>query len=398
MGRYGDAPGTARGGSGGDPSSASRRLQSARTEVRGVTASGPTLICVAAVHGNEPAAVIALQRVFDALDKLRPPCRGRFVGLTGNLAALSQGRRFVVSDLNRQWTPRHIDAIRRSSPDEWSVENREQIELSKALDQEFAATASSVYFIDMHTTSAHGAPFVVLSDTLRNRAFALSFPVPIVLGLEERVGGTLPGYVSDLGHITMGFEAGQHDDPASVDIHEAAVWRALFATGMIDAAKVPEADAMRDRLIQAARGAPKLLDIRHRHHVRDEDGFVMEPGYVNFQAVSKGDILARDRSGPIRASRDCHVLLPLYQTQGGDGFFLSRPVRPAWLALSAWLRRLRLGALAHWLPGVRKDPSRINTLLVNPMVARWLVTEFFHLLGFRQRGREDGRLVFTRRE
>ena len=91
------------------------------------------------------------------------------------------------------------------------------------------------------------------------------------------------------------------------------------------------------------------------------------------------------------------MLLPLYQALGDDGYFLARPVRRFWLEVARWLRRARLFRIVHWLPGVRRDPEDPLTILVNPVVARWFVTEIFHLLGYRRQRQRNGRLAFTRR-
>jgi hypothetical protein len=61
------------------------------------------------------------------------------------------------------------------------------------------------------------------------------------------------------------------------------------------------------------------------------------------------------------------------------------------------LRRLRLDRIVHWLPGVRRDRDDHHTILVDARVARWLVTELFHLLGFRKERQRGVWLAFTRR-
>jgi succinylglutamate desuccinylase len=50
----------------------------------------------------------------------------------------------------------------------------------------------------------------------------------------------------------------------------------------------------------------------------------MLPNYKNFQQVKKGQILAHDAQGPVKASNDGLLLMPKYQAQGDDGFFLIR--------------------------------------------------------------------------
>ena len=42
---------------------------------------GPTLICVAALHGDEPAGVLALDRIFRAFEERKPRIKGDLVGI-----------------------------------------------------------------------------------------------------------------------------------------------------------------------------------------------------------------------------------------------------------------------------------------------------------------------------
>ncbi|HHJ50479.1 MAG TPA: succinylglutamate desuccinylase, partial [Phaeodactylibacter sp.] len=71
---------------------------------------GPLLICFGGMHGNEPAGVRALEIMFKMLEvePLSNPdfsFKGRLLGLRGNLRALQAKKRYIVKDLNRQWTP-----------------------------------------------------------------------------------------------------------------------------------------------------------------------------------------------------------------------------------------------------------------------------------------------------
>ena len=122
--------------------------------------------------------------------------------------------------------------------------------------------------------------------------------------------------------VTMGVEGGQHDDPASVDNLESVLWIALVRAGCIDPDDLPDLDAHRQRLVAARADLPRVLEVRHRHAIGPEDGFRMEPGFVNFQPVRRGQLLATSRNGPVLAGETARVLMPLYQGQGDDGFFL----------------------------------------------------------------------------
>ena len=260
-------------------------------------AAGPTLLVIASLHGNEPAGLRALEKIFPRLEAERPRICGEFVGLIGNLTAVALGDRFVDSDLNRHWSPAKVAALRAHEAN--ALEDAEDLEAAQMLAEIDSATArarGNVYCLDLHTTSGESPPFATAMDTLRNRRFALGFPVPHVLGLEEYLDHTLLDHLDGEGYITLGFEGGQHANPRSVDHCEAAIWLALVETGLlIEPDAVPAVAKARERLATAAKGLPQAVEVRHRHGLRDDDGFEMLPGFVSFQTISEGDIV---RWGP----------------------------------------------------------------------------------------------------
>jgi succinylglutamate desuccinylase len=220
--------------------------------------------------------------------------------------------------------------------------------------------------------------------------------VTIVLGLEEQIEGTLLEYINNLGAVTMGFEAGQHEATTSIDHHEAVIWNATVATGNLRREDVTELDHLQS-LLKLAGGGRRVVEVRHRRVISDADEFQMEPGFTNFQPVRRGQVLARDRMGEIRARETGLILLPLYQKLGDDGFFLGREVKRFWLNLSALLRKLKVGHYIHVLPGVRRDSLDENVLIINTRIAQILPLQILHLLGFRRRRWIDKYLVVSRR-
>jgi succinylglutamate desuccinylase len=270
-------------------------------------------------------------------------------------------------------------------------------EIGRALDAARAA-GRPAFLLDLHTTSGGGPAFCVLEDTLPMRRFALALEAPLVLGLEEELSGTLTHWLADRGVVAVGFESGQHEEPAAEERAEAAVWLALEAAGCLAPGSRPEVAAARRRLAAERRDLPRVIEVRHRHPVAPEDGFAMAPGFATFSPVARGQALAVDRHGPVTSPQAGLLLMPLYQRLGDDGFFLVREVAPAWLELSTALRRLRLERGLHLLPGVRRHPDLPGSFLVDRRVARFLALDLFHLLGFRRRGPATGRhLVMTRR-
>ncbi len=140
------------------------------------------------------------------------------------------------------------------------------------------------------------------------------------------------------------------------------------------------------------------MEIVRKHAITAADRFVMKPGFSNFAQIAPGELLATDRNGEIRSPGAFTLLFPLYQALGDDGFFLARPVNPLWLAVSAAMRKLRLGELAPWLPGVRRHPERRDTLVVNRRIARFGARQIFHLLGYRIEASRGEKMIVRKRE
>jgi succinylglutamate desuccinylase len=277
------------------------------------------------------------------------------------------------------------------------AEDREQRALLDVLQGELDASTGPYYFLDLHTSSAEGPPFLTVGDTLYNRRFARGFPLPLILGLEEQVDGALLEYLNNRGFTTLGVEAGQHDSDSSADRLEAVLWIALGRAGIVRAEDAPDLPARVEQLRLASRGIPGVIEVRRRHAITPEDRFVMEPGFGNFDRVKKRQLLARDQHGLILAPENGRILLPLYQGKGNDGYFIAAEVRAFWLAVSSLLRRIRLGTLLRLLPGVRRGRGEPEVLLVNTRVARWFTLEIFHLFGFRKLRRAGEELVVSRR-
>jgi len=359
--------------------------------------TGHLLILIGGLHGNEHGGIIAIERVLARLHAERPVVRGRLVALAGNLAALRAGERYIHVDLNRMWSPEQIDEVGGLRVDEDVVESQEQTELVEAINAQLQGAWRTVSLIDLHSTSADAAPFCIIGDTLRNRDVAFDLHIPVILGLEEAIGGTIQEYFGERGFVTAAIEGGRHDAAETADRLESALWLTLVSTGLLARRDVRDIDTHERRLKLATRRLPRVVEVFHRHGREPGDEFAMLPGFENFSPVKAGQLVATDRRGGIRAHRKAMLILPSYQGLGDDGFFLGRHVNEFWLRLSLVARRLRLDRLVPLLPGVRRDPFDARKVLVDPRVARYLVLKIFHLLGFRKCPPEEGRLVFRRR-
>lgn len=358
---------------------------------------GPTLICIGGLHGNEPSGVLALQRVLDRLEQDGIVLDGNLIALSGNRPALNSRQRYVDEDLNRIWTSDRLNRLRSGANPE-SLEEGELLELDQHLRRVLRRARRRPHVLDLHSTSAPGPPFVTLDDGLINRRFAEAFPVPHVLGLEEELSGTMLENLTDRGLIGVGFEAGQHDGPESVEVAEAAIWIALERTGVLQVGRRPEPEQSRRRLRELGATLPSAVEVRYRHALEQREQFQMAPGLRSFQQVRSGQTLGRTPLGPVLANMNGLLLMPLYQPWGHEGFFVVRPVRAFWLKLSAMLRRRWILNMLLRLPGVRPHEELSGVYVVDRRKAPVMTVPVFHLFGMKRIGRLRPFYYFARRQ
>jgi hypothetical protein len=353
---------------------------------------GPSLIFTAGMHGNEPSGVFALRRVLDYLEAGAVPIRGRIYALAGNLWALQRQERYHRQDLNRLWSADRIDRLQQGQLQPENEDAVQQQELWACLQQIMQQDEGPFYFMDLHTTSCETIPFLLLNDSLLNRRFTSQYPLPMILGIEEFLDGPLLSYINELGYVAFGFEAGQHDELSSIENHEAFIMLSLVYAGCVDREDIPFSRYW-GILARHTSGSSHFWEIFFRYKIKQGEQFRMAPGFVNFQRVKKGERLATSNGNPILADRTARVFMPLYQSQGGEGFFAIRKVPPIFLRLSAATRRLKLDRLLPLLPGVRWQGAKRDALAVHRQLARFFTPDFFHLLGYRSKrlsGRPPG--------
>jgi hypothetical protein len=102
--------------------------------------------------------------------------------------------------------------------------------------------------------------------------------------------------------------------------------------------------------------------------------------------------------GHLYATESGRIFLPLYQKMGDDGYFIIREITLFWLKVSAKLRFKNAERLIKKLPGIYPDENDPHTFKINAKIGRWLVRDFFHLLGFRRFARAGKYQLFTRRK
>ena len=281
---------------------------------------GNLLWVTAGVHGNEPSGVIALQRVFKVLEEEKPKINGRILGICGNLKALQNNKRFVDQDLNRTWTKENLN-----SDNDEVHEINEMFDIVNLLEQYPEKDFNQRYFLDCHTTSSPSIPYSSVQDVNDNLEWGHQFPAPIIKGFSDIVSGSIDHYFSRIGMTGFTFEAGQHTSKDAIDYHEGMIWLALkngLDLSLDSLSKIPKAVTK----TLALKKHQKVYEIIYRHGLNDSDDFKMQEGYKNFQNIEKGELLAIQNNKEVYSSYEGSIFMPLYQSQGNDGFFIVKEV------------------------------------------------------------------------
>ncbi len=298
---------------------------------------------MAGMHGNEPAGVEALEIIFQLL--LKEPIsnpdfyyKGKIIGLLGNVEAYRNGRRNTIRDLNRQWTLNNVKRLLKTQENGIHSEDREMKELLGILKEEITTyQPESVILLDLHTTSAEGGIFSIATDDPESIRIAVELNAPVITGMLQGIQGTTLHFFTEanFSYLNLGnayprkvtgvaFEAGQHNDHLSVNRCIAAIINCMRSVGSVSANDV---ENRHDRLLREfSKDLPKIAALIKVHPIGPLDEFKMLPGYRNFQPVQQGEHLANDRHGTIESPEDSLILMPLYQPQGSDGFFLIKEV------------------------------------------------------------------------
>jgi len=300
------------------------------------TEKGPLFICFGAMHGNEPAGVKAIDLVFKMLEvePIRNPgfiFKGRMIGMIGNRRAFESGVRFHDRDLNRSFEANNLEQIRLSPEDNLQSEDLELLELTDLINQEIKDyQPEKIVVLDLHTTSSHGGIFTICRNLDRDIKISTAMHAPIVLGIIEGLEGTTLHYFTteNLGidTIPITFESGQHQEGMAVNRAVAGIINCMKEIGCV---KPEDVENHHEKiLIDYSKTLPQVTTLVRHHSISEGDKFEMGLGYSNFQAIESGEVVAKDKAGPIIVTEEgTRILMPLYQKQGDDGFFLVKEIK-----------------------------------------------------------------------
>lgn len=287
---------------------------------------GPLVVLLTGLHGNEYIGVQAVEEVLGILRESDGLVRGKVLAIRANLPALKHKVRYIDEDMNRIWFPSIIKKIR-TTPEE-SLTSSERIEvkrLLRVLDQvEKQHGSYPTVLVDIHTFSAEGSMFTLPNQDPGQVDLLSEMYAPMVLGIGRSLRGTALKYYHNRGLFSFGLEGGQHENSLTKQNIIASVMLLLRAVGCIDADENRPGmmDDYQKHLKSQTHHLPVQAELVYQHLIEEGDRFQMRPGYKNFQPVKEGQWLASDRSGRIVAQCDGYILMPLYQQQGREGFFI----------------------------------------------------------------------------
>lgn len=282
------------------------------------------------MHGNEPAGVKAIDMMGKMLE-VEPITNpdfeyaGSFLGMVGNLKAFHENKRFIKADLNRSWTKENLNHVTNTPESDLQDELLEikQIlkEVNLAIDE---IKPEKVIVLDLHTTSSFGGIFSIVTDNEESLKIAIELHAPVITEMLQGIKGTSLHYFVEenfgIPMVPVTFESGQHNEQLSVNRAIAAITNCMRTIGSVSPKHV---ENQHDQLlIEHSKNLPKVSRLIFKHHIDEGDQFSMVPNYKNFQRIIAGEVLATDKNGDILSPDDALILMPLYQSQGEDGFFL----------------------------------------------------------------------------
>jgi len=171
----------------------------------------------------------------------------------------------------------------------------------------------------------------------------------LILDLEKHIKGTLLKYLTKKDFLAFAFEGGLIGSEVAVELHTAGIWEIMLSSGAVSPDYINGIMQIGTLLQTFASELPHKLRVRHHYWLPEQDNFRMKPGYLNFQKVKAGEVIAHDRNGPIQIPMDGLIFMPLYQRSGNDGFFVVEELDP--------LKRIDLSGNTSPYSEIRKEIS-----------------------------------------
>lgn len=256
--------------------------------------SGPTVAVFAGVHGNEKAGVYALRELAEKIKITR----GKVYLVFANPEAIAANVRMLTKNLNRCFFADNDD----EDPEDFRAR-----ELMSILDECDA-------LLDLHMFYGDGKPFAICEEASLD--VARIFDVDIISTNWTHVEpGATDGYMHQKGKIGVCLECGPiAESKQQSTFAKNAVYQFLAYYKMHPV--VAPASTSKKRIVEAQKAVYKKSET-----------FELLPGFKDFDELTEGQVIARDKEHEFVArKREC-IIFPHYQARvGEEGYIIGRVV------------------------------------------------------------------------
>ncbi|WP_064792473.1 succinylglutamate desuccinylase/aspartoacylase domain-containing protein [Shewanella woodyi] len=275
------------------------------------------LVVTAAVHGNELVGLKAIDALSDIASKI--PLKGRIVVIHGNPEATVQEVRYVDQDFNRAFTATNLIS-EPTNHELVSAQHLSQLMLN-LLDEQ--ASNVTKHLLDIHSMSSTGTPFMSFVADKPPQLIIEQTPIPVIEGIIDSLEGCLAKWFAPYFNSSHIVECGQHQEQSTFDFGFHTLIYHLYLFDMLEDCK--QVQQAFDYLSSHTHPYSYLkTNICYRQAVNKDQIFEMQPGFVNLQQVNAGQLLAKISGKKVLAPFDGRVILPCYQRQCEEGYFISQ--------------------------------------------------------------------------
>lgn len=251
---------------------------------------GPTLAIFAGVHGNELAGVLALQELLPHLTITK----GTLFVAFANPPAIEAGVRMIGKNLNRCFFKDNHGT---------EPEDVRARELMTVLDTCDALLDLHMFYDD------HGKPFVICEDAAVD--IAQKFDVDIIsTNWSATEPGATDGYMHDNGKIGICVECGPISQPEAYKAFaKKTIYQFLKHFGMTDH---PVSYSTK----------PKRIIKAQKTMYKTSEHFTLSEGFRNFDALKKGQVIAKDGATIHKANTGECIIFPHYNARLGEEAYI----------------------------------------------------------------------------
>jgi len=234
---------------------------------------------------------------------------------------LKKKERFINKDLNRIWKTKNIEKLKNIK-----ILKNEDLELKKI--HSIIETIikqkkkENLIIIDLHNTSSQNGLFTIVNNE-KEAKIASFINIPCITKLFTKVRGSLAQYYNSKGITSLVFEGGTIGDPASIYNHETGIYQVLEKMKFIKKTDIPKKIIEEDKKMNFVLKKEYIkYKVKYIHKINSEDNFIMKSNVANFQDVKKNEVLGVDKEGEVKSPINGKILMPLYQAQGSEGFYI----------------------------------------------------------------------------